>query len=69
MDVKARIPGTITAINVSVGDTVKARDVIATMEAMKMQQPVPAPKDGTVTEIKVAVNDKVKTGDVLIVME
>ncbi|MCD8004526.1 MAG: biotin/lipoyl-binding protein [Oscillospiraceae bacterium] len=69
MDIKARIPGTITAIKVNVGDAVQARDVIGTMEAMKMEQPIPAPKAGTVKEIKVAVGDKVKTGEVLVVLE
>ena len=37
MEIKARIPGTIVAINVKPGDTVKARDNLGTMEAMKME--------------------------------
>ena len=41
MEIKARIPGTIVAINVKPGDTVKARDNLGTMEAMKMEQPIP----------------------------
>jgi biotin carboxyl carrier protein len=69
MDLKARVPGTVKAINVKEGDAVKAKDILAIMEAMKMEQPVPAPKDGTVKAIKVAVGDKVKTGEVLIVVE
>ena len=43
MEIKARIPGTIVAINVKPGDTVKARDNLGTMEAMKME-PHPLPK-------------------------
>lgn len=69
MDVKARIPGTIIAINVKAGDAVKARDILGTMEAMKMEQPIPCPKDGTVKEVKVAVGDKVKSGAVLLTIE
>lgn len=69
MEIKARIPGTITSIKVNVGDIVKTRDIVGTMEAMKMEQPIPNPKDGIVKEIKVAVGDKVKTGDVIIVVE
>ncbi len=69
MDIKARIPGTITSIKVNVGDVIKAREIVGTMEAMKMEQPIPNPKEGTVKEIKVAVGDKVKTGDVIIVVE
>ncbi len=69
MDIKARIPGTITSIKVAVGDAVKVRDIVGTMEAMKMEQPIPNPKEGVVKEIKVAVGDKVKTGDVMFVVE
>ncbi len=69
MDIKARMPGTVIALQVAVGDTVKARDIVATMEAMKMEQPVPAPKDGTVASIAVAVGDKVKSGGVIMTIE
>ena len=39
MEIKARIPGTIVAINVKPGDTVKARDNLGTMEAMTYWSP------------------------------
>ena len=48
MEIKARIPGTIIAVNAAVGDTVKARGVLATLEAMKMEQPIACPIDGVV---------------------
>ncbi|MEI3262664.1 MAG: acetyl-CoA carboxylase biotin carboxyl carrier protein subunit, partial [Flavonifractor plautii] len=57
MEIKARIPGTIVAINVKPGDTVKARDNLGTMEAMKMEQPIPCPKDGVVKDVLVSVGD------------
>ncbi len=69
MEIKARIPGMITAVPVKVGDSVKTKTVVAVMEAMKMEQPIPSPVDGTVKEIRVAVKDKVKAGDVLLVVE
>lgn len=69
MDIKARIPGTITAINVAVGDNVKARSVVCVMEAMKMEQPIASPVDGVVKAIHVAVKDTVKTGTVLVTVE
>ncbi len=65
MDVKARIPGTIIALNVKPGDTVKTRDILAVMEAMKMEQPIPAPLDGSVQQVCIAPGDKVKAGQVL----
>ncbi len=69
MEIKARIPGMITAINVKVGDEVKVKTVVGVMEAMKMEQPIASPAEGTVKEIKVSVNDKVKSGQVLMVIE
>ena len=69
MEIKSRIPGTIVAINVKPGDSVKVRDNLGTMEAMKMEQPIPCPKEGTVKEVKVAVGDKVKSGAVLLTIE
>ena len=66
MEIKARIPGTIVAINVKPGDTVKARDNLGTMEAMKMEQPIPCPKDGVVKDVLVSVGDKVKSGTCLL---
>ncbi len=35
MEIKSRVPGKIIEFMVQVGDTVKTKDVIATMEAMK----------------------------------
>ena len=69
MEIKARIPGTIVAINVKPGDTVKARDNLGTMEAMKMEQPIPCPKDGVVKDVLVSVGDTVKSGAVLLSIE
>lgn len=69
MDIKARIPGQIIDLKVGVGDTVKVRSIVATLEAMKMEQPIPCPVDGTVGEIKVAVGDRVKTGQIIMVID
>ena len=69
MEIKYRIPGTIVAINVKPGDSVKVRDNLGTMEAMKMEQPIPCPKDGVVKEVMVAPGDKVKSGTVLLSIE
>ena len=69
MDIKARMSGEIVELSVTVGDTVKVRDILGKMEAMKMDQPIPCPKAGTVKEIKVAVGDKVKSGQTLFVVE
>lgn len=69
MEIKARIPGTVVAINVQVGDSVKTRAILGVMEAMKMEQPIACPADGVVKEIRVSVGDKVKPGTVLVLVE
>ena len=47
----------------------RARDNLGTMEAMKMEQPIPCPKDGVVKDVLVSVGDKVKSGTVLLSIE
>jgi biotin carboxyl carrier protein len=69
MDIKARVPGTLKALKVSVGDAVKKGDIVAIMEAMKMEQVVPATVDGAIKEIKAAEGDKLKAGAVILVIE
>ena len=69
MEIKARIPGTIVAINVKPGDTVKARDNLGTLEDRKIERPTPCPKDRVVKDVLVSVGDKVKSGTVLFTIE
>jgi len=69
MDIKARMAGKIVDVKVSEGDTVNVKDVLGTMEAMKMEQAIPSPKAGTVKAVKVAAGDKVKSGEVMFVIE
>ncbi len=62
---KTGMQGNVWKIKVAVGDTVKKGDVIAILEAMKMESDVTADLEGEVKEIFVAEGDAVKTGDVL----
>ena len=64
--IKAPLPGTITAINVNVGDKVNVGDVVIVLEAMKMQNNIEAENAGTVTAIKVVPGDAVMEGSVLL---
>ncbi len=63
---KAPLPGTITAVNVKVGDTVSAGQVVIVLEAMKMQNNIEAEQAGTVTAIHVNAGDTVMEGSVLL---
>ena len=54
---------------VSKGSTVKAGDTLLIIEAMKVMNPIKAPKGGTVTQILVESGQPVEFGDVLVVIE
>jgi biotin carboxyl carrier protein len=68
-DVLAPMPGTIVDILVKEGEEVLEYQEVLILEAMKMENAIPAPVGGTVKEIKVQVNDKVATNQVLMVLE
>lgn len=67
--VKAPLPGTITSINVAVGDEVSAGDTVVVLEAMKMQNNIEAEKSGKVTAICVKQGQAVLEEDALVVIE
>src|SRR5690606_40085379 len=60
--VTAPMQGTLVKVAVSEGDQVKAGDMVAVLEAMKMENPVNAHKDGTVTGLTVKQGDSVSQG-------
>ena len=64
--VKAPLPGVIVSITVNVGDTIKAGQVVATLEAMKMENDLESEFDGTVTAINVAQGDSVLEGTTIV---
>ena len=66
---KAPLPGVITEIKVSVGDTVSAGDVVLVLEAMKMANNLEAEKSGKVTAILVSQGASVMEDTPLIVIE
>lgn len=51
---------------VSVGDTVKKGQTLVIIEAMKVMNEIPAPKDGVVTEVLVANEEMVEFGKGLV---
>jgi biotin carboxyl carrier protein len=66
--VGAPLPGTVVDIKVTQGQAVKSGDLIAIIEAMKMENEVLAPKDGTVTQVVASKGSAVKTGDPLVML-
>jgi acetyl/propionyl-CoA carboxylase alpha subunit len=62
----APMPGTVIAVNVHEGSTVRARDPLVVLEAMKMETPLVSPYDGTVKAVHVKEGDRVAGGAVLV---
>jgi pyruvate carboxylase len=65
--VAAPFAGVVT-VAVSSGDKVDAGQTIATIEAMKMEAAITAPKAGTVSRIAVSETAQVEGGDLLVVV-
>ena len=66
--VNAPLPGVVLSIAVKVGDTVKAADTVAVLEAMKMENAIHAGRDGVVKSINVNAGDSVLEGTPIMVI-
>ena len=67
--VKAPMPGTILDVKVKVGDAVKNGQAVCVLEAMKMENEIPATKDGKITSVVATKGASVNTGDILVTIE
>ena len=64
--IKAALPGNVLKVLVSEGDTIAEGDVIAVVEAMKMETEIKSPVSGTVNSVEIEVGNKVQAGQVLV---
>ncbi len=64
----APMPGTIIRYLVNEGDEVKAGDGIVVLEAMKMENVLPAPEGGEIKAINFKPGDRVNANDVLAII-
>ena len=60
------LPGVVVAIKKNVGDKVKRNEVIAVIEAMKMENDVTSTEEGTVTAVLVTKGASIQQGTPLI---
>ncbi|MEW5796348.1 MAG: biotin/lipoyl-containing protein [Candidatus Zixiibacteriota bacterium] len=65
----APMPGKIVKLMVAVGDTVEPKQQVVIVEAMKMENPVPARAKGTVKAINFSVGDQVTTEEPIVELE
>ena len=66
--IPAPLPGTVLAVKVAAGESVKAGQVLVVIEAMKMENEILAPHDGTVAQVVTAKGAAVDTGAPLVVL-
>lgn len=67
--ITAPMPGKVISIKVKQGDKVAERQVVAIMEAMKMENEILSETAGTVKEIKVKPGETVEGGQTLVVLD
>lgn len=67
--INAPLAGTILSVKVDVGDQITAGTVVATLEALKLENEVPSTVAGTVKAVLVKPGQAVSTGDPLVVLE
>ena len=62
----APMPGKIVDVKVSVGQTIKEGDLVAILEAMKMENEIFASASGTVASVNTSAGNMVEANDVII---
>lgn len=67
--VGASIPGMVSKLNVKLGDKVEENQVLAVIEAMKMETSVVARMAGTVDEVLIGPGQTVKAGELLVIIK
>ena len=66
--VRSPLPGVILSVDCKVGDTVKRGQKLLVLEAMKMENTIPADRDGKIVEVKVNKGDSVLEGADLVII-
>lgn len=65
----APLPGVISALPVAAGQTIKAGDILLSIEAMKMETAIHAERDGVIERVEVKIGDQIDAKDLLIVLK
>ncbi len=65
----ASTPGLVTGVHVASGDQVEENAKLLTLEAMKMQSTIYAPRAGTVAEVLVESGSQVQAKDLLLILK
>ena len=63
------MPGIITSLPLKKGEITKKGETIAIIEAMKMENNIPAPIEGKIVELHVSVGEEIEAGQPLLRIE
>lgn len=63
--VRSPMPGVVVTVPVQAGQTIKAGDSVAVLEAMKMENEIRSPRDGVVESVHVTPGQKVDLNDII----
>ncbi|QUS55372.1 pyruvate carboxylase [Pseudovibrio brasiliensis] len=66
LQIGSPVPGVISTLAVKAGQTVKAGDLLVSVEAMKMETSVHAERDGEISEVCVAPGDQLDAKDLIV---
>lgn len=69
LEVRPPMPGRVVRILASAGTRVVRGQILLVLEAMKMQNEIPAPQDGIVQEVRVAEGESITADRVVVVLE
>lgn len=67
-NVLAPMQGTITKLNIKVGNVIKKGDVLMVLEAMKLENDILSPVDGYVRQLLVKENEKVDINQLMLII-
>lgn len=67
--VEAPLPGVVLEVKVAVGERVSAGQVLAVLEAMKMENEILSPRAGTVAALPVSPGSAVSLGDTIVLLQ
>jgi len=68
-EVRSIMPGRVTALLVKEGQEIHAGQGVVVVEAMKMENELPSPRDGRVTSLRVVQGQTVEAGTLLFTVE
>jgi 3-methylcrotonyl-CoA carboxylase alpha subunit len=68
-EIRAPMPGLVKRLTAVAGAAVAKGEVLAVLEAMKMEHALTAPRDGVVAEVHVAQGAQVTDGTLLLALE